>query len=266
MGDFLSDVTDVLGSVIPGVGAVVNAIQTGDNNRENREFTASQNAIARDFAREQTSVNLREAAVQREFQERMSSTSHQRAMRDLEAAGLNPILAAQQGAPMATGAAASAAGASHHNSQGQSQRLGDALSSVSSSALQVMQMRKQFEQADAGIDVDKAKTLATIAEADKNAVTATGQRLTNQILRKQMPVISAEAEKNVGQASWDKSLQGFDNILRRASDVGGTILDLVNPINAVRRGLDYKYQRPQQPGVPYPPGSPGRHSYMDRKK
>ena len=92
-----------LGSFGAGiVNTAVNAWQA----EKNRQFNASEAEKNRQF-------NASEAQLQREYAERLSNTAVQRRMKDLEAAGINPILAATDGAQVPQGSAARSAAASY---------------------------------------------------------------------------------------------------------------------------------------------------------
>lgn len=141
-----------------------------DNNQAMSNAAETANAISQRSSALQYQFNADEAQKNRDWQERMSNTSHQREVQDLIAAGLNPVLSSTLGGA-STPSGATASGGSF---TGQQAGVDTALTGVIVSMLPSLlssQTQKDVAriQAETALETAKISSAASMYNANQQA-------------------------------------------------------------------------------------------------
>lgn len=148
---------------LAGIQAANNAV-SAQMAADQREWSAEQAELTRRF-------NSAEAAKNRDWQQLMSNTAHQREIKDLQAAGLNPVLSAMggNGAAVTSGATASASNPSGASSQADTSLTGAIVSLLSTSLKTMTDIASMSTSALTNQSVADKYTAAQMAAAEMSS-------------------------------------------------------------------------------------------------
>lgn len=202
----------------------------------NNAWSAAQADKQMDFQRESNQramdFNAQQAALNRDWQKMMSDTAHQREVRDMIAAGINPVLSVNGGNGAAVTSGATASGVSSQGAKGDTDMsLNGALVSLLNN---VLQQKNQM-------DIANLNAQTNLAVADKyNAMSEMLGKMQNQLgyanldLSRYLGELSALTSTNIAGISSSATRYAADasaSAYRYATDVQSRTSAMVAQIN-----------------------------------
>lgn len=175
--------------------AEYNSKQTDQLVNDAKALVEQANAKNESYYQQSNEFNSAEAQKNRDWQEYMSNTSYQRAVQDLEKAGLNPILAYQNGGA-SSGSGSSASSSSYNvDSSSVTSLLSNLISTKLNNANTLAQTDKNNAtnleiaklQTSSAKDVAKTQALASMYSANASASASRYNTDTNSWLRQNFP-------------------------------------------------------------------------------
>lgn len=193
--------------------------------------------LNRDAAASSSSQNQASAREQMTFQKEMSDTSYQRSMKDMKLAGLNPMLAYQQGGASSPGGASAAA---------VTPDMSDAAGGLAASARDAINQKRERALMDSQVSLQEAQAKAAKSAAMQSAASARAANANANIAEAELPAAQSQSRLETKRNAIDEKMLITDAALNRIGQAVG--------IGASATSLG----RFLKPGAPRPSGEPGK--------
>jgi hypothetical protein len=177
-------------------------------------------------------ANAKAASEQMDFQERMSNTAYQRAMDDMRAAGLNPLLAAKLGGASTPGGAMPV--------------ISDALTPAVSTGLNVYEGSQRVEQSKQEQQLKKAQVVKTQQEIGKVLSSTLLDHAQIKRIQSEVPRILADIDRIAADKDLKTAMLAIPDLV---SDVVealrkiGNVVDSDSIKQVVERALHFQIRK-----------------------
>ncbi|WNK13581.1 MAG: DNA pilot protein [Microvirus sp.] len=206
--------------ITPGVGAIASGAMglwgQQSTNDQNIQIANQNNIASAQQAAQLQEFNANQAQLNRDYQTQMSGTAYQRGVKDMEAAGLNPMLAYSQGGASTPGGA-QATGAMGQRFTPQIQNPGQVAAAAAQSAAQIENTLADADLKKAQAETERNRPQNVQADTDyKRAMQGLTNTQQQQVIEQTNKVVS---ERQLTDAQTLKVIQETTNLVKQGAQI-----------------------------------------------